>query len=124
MLFEASLLPSVPAAPAAKPNGGFLTGVTDLFGSILDRAPALAQTYAQIEAAKASQNASAAASKVAGSAYDAYGRLPGQPGYGSQTPPPGYVGAAPSMFPAWAKPVGIAAAALLGLFLVMRFGRK
>lgn len=121
MLFEPSVqIPVTASAPAARARGGFLDGVTDFFGSILDRAPAIAQTWMDVEAAKA-QNAAAA--KVPGSVYDAFGRLPGQPGYGTQIPPAGLVGG-PSAMPAWVKPAGIAAAVAAGLFIVATLARR
>lgn len=57
-------------------NTGFLAGVTDFFGSVFSNASGIADV---IKATKGSTTTNLQ--------YDQYGRLPGQAGYGTATPP-------------------------------------
>lgn len=62
----------------ATTSNGALSGVTDIFGSILGNAAGI------INAVKGTTTP---ANTSANLAYDKYGRQPGQPGYGTDTPP-------------------------------------
>lgn len=57
----------------------FMSGVNDFFGSILTNAGGIANV---ITATKGGGS-----NNTANLQYDAFGRLPGQPGYGTATPP-------------------------------------
>lgn len=61
-------------------SGGFMSGVTDIFGSVLNNSSGIADV---IKATKSTN----AQTQTPNLQYDQYGRLPGQAGYGTATPP-------------------------------------
>lgn len=60
-------------------SNGFLTGVTDLLGSVFTNASGIADL---VNAATGNNK-----TPTTNLQYDQYGRLPGQAGYGTPTPP-------------------------------------
>lgn len=85
-------------------SGGFLGGITDFFGSVLEKAPSII-------------NAVNAPKQNAATQRDAYGRLPGESGYGTALAPSGIRAAG---LPTWVKPVAIGVAVVLGLGLLWK----
>lgn len=104
--------------PDTTSNGGFLSGVSDAVGSILDNSSGIAGI---ISAVKGNNKPAAAPSS-----YDAYGRLPGQPGYGTAAAPTGVagVGGSPSALPSWVKPAAIVAAALAAIAILWKLLKR
>ncbi len=97
----------------------FLDGVSDFAGSILEKAPAV------IDAINAPKVAKAETTKQVTQA-DQFGRLPGQAGYGTATPPAGVQQTA-SLFsglPAWVKPAAIAGGILAGVLILWRLLKR
>lgn len=96
----------------------FMSGLSDIFGSVLEAAPKVITAI--------NTKAPAQSTNEVPKAYDAYGRLPGQPGYGTAQAPTG-IQSAPSMFEStpWLKPVLIVGGALLAVLILIRsFGKK
>lgn len=60
---------------------GFLSGVTDLLGSVFNNASGIADL---VNAATGNNKTTTPTTNLQ---YDQYGRLPGQAGYGTSTPP-------------------------------------
>lgn len=88
-------------------GGSLFSGISDFFGSLLDRAPSVADSAAKVIAANAQAKA-AAAQASALSQRDEQGRYPGQPGYGTGVTPAGVVVGSGGMFsgaPVWLWPV-------------------
>lgn len=95
--------------PETSPTGGFLGGITDFFGSVLQKAPDV------INAINAPKTQSAANQR------DAYGRLPGESGYGTALAPSGIKAAG---LPTWVKPVAYVVGGLLAVALLWKLLKK
>lgn len=90
-------------------SGGFLSGISDFFGSVLEKAPSI------INAVNAPKVNAAANQR------DAYGRLPGESGYGTALAPAGIQTGA---LPTWVKPVAYVVGGLLAIGLLFRLLKK